>query len=717
MYLFKRNIIVLNKMHCKYLADVLQHRSIVLLISIVFSCTCQVNATNYLVSTKTDLQTRMTNAQPGDTVIVANGTYSFGQINFTNTKGTSTSTWIVLKAQTFNGVTFTGSTYLQFSGKRILITGFRFASGNSGTTDVIQFRNSSGTAASYCRLNNITIDSYNSDSTGSVAGTSPDTDNKWVSLYGTNNRVDHCTFINKANAGATVVVWYDNNTYPQKSTTTLHLIDSNYFKGRGYQGANGGESMRLGTSSVSRSNGYNIVEYNLFEDCTQVEPEIISNKTNFNTYRYNTFMNCYGGMTMRHGRYCSIYGNFFIVNNSSVTRSYGVRLIDKGHKVYNNYFEGLLGNKNSLTSLRCPIILYNGLTSTTDTTTSSKASGYFPADSCIVAYNTIVNCSGGGGIVLGFTDGGSNTFQPKGIQVSNNLIKMTTGQAAYKESSNTSLTYSAEGNIYNAPNGAGLSPTAGFTSNTLSFGSRVNGILPPPSLVQDASANTSNYTSLLNGIDAIGQNRSATYDVGCNEINGTGTITSYPLDSTLVGAGKPNIILPVRIVSFTGNRVSKSIVLNWKVANEINVNEYIVQATNANQAYTSVASVKATSNNQYQFILENNIQLYTQFRLKIVDADGSYTYSNIIFFPVNTTKAFQVFPNPAKELVNIQLNNSEYKSSTIQVFNSIGLLIKTIQPTSSSRQINTSNWANGNYIIQFIQQNQIIQQQVILLAK
>ncbi|HPH25071.1 MAG TPA: hypothetical protein PLW32_14380, partial [Chitinophagaceae bacterium] len=65
-------------MHCKYLADVLQHRSIVLLISIVFSCTCQVNATNYLVSTKTDLQTRMTNAQPGDTVIVANGTYSFG---------------------------------------------------------------------------------------------------------------------------------------------------------------------------------------------------------------------------------------------------------------------------------------------------------------------------------------------------------------------------------------------------------------------------------------------------------------------------------------------------------------------------------------------------------------------------------------------------------------------------------------------------------------
>jgi len=477
-----------------------------LIILVLISTATITNATNYTVNTKTLLQTKMAAALPGDTVIVTNGTYNaWGTINFTNSNGSATSAWIVLKAQTFNGVIFTGATNFSFAGKRILITGFKFANGTGGKTDVFQFRNSSNVAASYCRITNITFDNFNSDSTGAYLNNSSDVDNKWVSLYGTNNRVDHCTFINKFNAGATVTVWYDNNTYPQQSTPTYHRIDSNYFKGRGYLGNNGGETIRVGVSQCSRTNGYNIVEYNLFENCKQDEPEIISNKSNFNTYRYNTFKNCQGGLTLRQGRYCSVYGNFFITDKSNVSQNYGIRVIDKGHKVFNNYIEGLSGNKNDFGSLRCPIILYDGLSANYDTTNPSLAAGYFPTDSVIVAFNTVVNCSGGGGIVLGFTDGGNNKFHPKGIIVANNLIKMTTGQAVYLDPADTGLTYSAEGNFYSAPKGLGLTSANGFTAKTLTFGARVNGNLTPPSLVQDAATNTANYTSLLKSLDVNGQ--------------------------------------------------------------------------------------------------------------------------------------------------------------------------------------------------------------------
>ena len=203
-------------------------------LSVILLYCMTLNATNYTVSTLSTLQSKMNAALPGDTVIVVNGTYIWGGINITNTHGTNTSAWIVLKAQSFNGVIFSGNTYLQFSGKHILINGFRFANGNVGSNDVISFRNSSNTSANYCRITNITIDNYNSDSTGSYANTGSknggDTLNRWVSLYGTNNRVDHCTFINKYNGDPTLVVWYDNNTYPQQSTPTYHKIDSNYWK-------------------------------------------------------------------------------------------------------------------------------------------------------------------------------------------------------------------------------------------------------------------------------------------------------------------------------------------------------------------------------------------------------------------------------------------------------------------------------------------------------
>ena len=114
-------------------------------------------ATDYTVSTKADLQTRMTNAVAGDNIIVTNGTYDWGQIVFNNTKNNSASAWITLKPQTLSGVVFTGTTYLQFAGTRIQVSGFKFNGNSIGTTGLIQFRSSSTKLANYCRLTDITL--------------------------------------------------------------------------------------------------------------------------------------------------------------------------------------------------------------------------------------------------------------------------------------------------------------------------------------------------------------------------------------------------------------------------------------------------------------------------------------------------------------------------------------------------------------------------------
>ena len=494
------------------------------------------------VNTLTALKTAFTAAMPGDSIIVLNGTYNWGGIVLTNSNNTSTGAWIVLKAETLSGVIFTGSTYLQFSGTRILVDGFKFAIGNSGTSAVLSFRSSSSVLANYSRITNMIVDNYNSADT---------LENEWVAFYGTNNRLDHCNFINKSNPRATVVVWYSTATFPAQSISTYHKIDSNYFAGRSYMGGNGGETIRVGVGNNSRTYGYNMVEYNLFENCIQTEPEIVSNKSAYNTYRYNTFKNCNGGLTLRMGKYCTVYGNFFINNDPTKTASYGIRIIDKGHKVFNNYCEGLLGSSGSSTSMRTPIVIYNGSFSSADSLNPLILNGaYLPADSAVVAFNTIVNCLGGHGIKLGFTDAGLSTYAPLGVTLANNVIKMSSGQAIYNDPINTSLTYFAEGNLYNAPSGLGITNTTGFRNTTLNFGSTTNGILTAPSNVQDSAVNTAAYAQLLGSIDAQGQTRSTIFDVGCDEINGAGQISKRPLDTSMVGAGKAAIIPLAQTITF-----------------------------------------------------------------------------------------------------------------------------------------------------------------------
>ncbi len=503
----------------------------------------QLMAAKTTVNTLSALTTTFAAARGGDTIEVANGTYNWGQIVLTNANNTSTSAWIVLKAQSRSGVVFTGTTCLQFSGYRIQVDGFRFASGNSTTNAVLAFRSSSSNHAYYSRISNITIDNYNSNDT---------TENEWVGFFGTNNRLDHCTFINKSNPRATVVVWYSTATFPAQSISTYHRIDSNYFAGRSYMSSNGGETIRVGVGNNSRTFGYNIVEYNLFENCTQTEPEIVSNKSAYNTYRYNTFRNCNGGLTLRMGKNCTVYGNIFINNDPTKTGSYGIRIIDKGHKVFNNYCEGLLGSSGTLSSMRTPIVIYNGTYSAADSLNPLVLNGaYLPADSAIVVFNTIVNCAGGPGIKMGYADGGTSLFAPLGLKISNNLVKMSSGQAVHIDPLSTSLTYTAEGNVYNAPSGLGLTNTAGFVSRILSFQS-VNGLQSPLAFIQDSAVNTASYASMLGVLDLQGQTRSSVYDVGCDETNGTGMVMNRPLDTNMVGAGKPILIPQSQTISFVG---------------------------------------------------------------------------------------------------------------------------------------------------------------------
>ena len=82
------------------------------------------------------------------------------------------------------------------------------------------------------------------------------------------------------------------------------------------------------------------VANNIFEKCNG-EVEIISSKSNFNEFRNNVFFESEGSLVMRHGNYCIVDGNLFIGSDESQFIG-GIRVINTGHWITNNYFYNLL---------------------------------------------------------------------------------------------------------------------------------------------------------------------------------------------------------------------------------------------------------------------------------------------------------------------------------------------------------------------------------------
>ncbi len=195
-----------------------------------------------LVSTASEINTGSWKA--GDTIVLENGTWTDQSISL-RAEG-SAELPVVLMAETPGKVILTGSSKLSFSGTYIYVSGLYFKDGNLSGSDVIAFRTRSYLLAENCRVSNTCIENYNP----------PDNMNetRWVSIYGQNNQVDHCSFVNKSNQGTLLVVWLKEGIIPN------HIIDHNYF---GYRipnldedgdELNSQEIIRIGDSETSMLN-------------------------------------------------------------------------------------------------------------------------------------------------------------------------------------------------------------------------------------------------------------------------------------------------------------------------------------------------------------------------------------------------------------------------------------------------------------------------------
>ncbi|GGQ18084.1 polysaccharide lyase 6 family protein [Shewanella litoralis] len=299
-----------------------------LMLSILVPLTTQVYAQEHLVASQTQYQQALKQLQPGDSIILKNGTWQDFEIVFT-AQGTAEKP-VTLTAQTKGSVILSGQSNLQLAGEYLQVSGLVFKDGFTPTNEVIAFKKSDTELANHSRITEVVIDNYNN----------PDrqmSDN-WIGMYGQHNRLDHSHFVGKRNAGVTLAVRLEGEQNQQNH----HRIDHNYFGPRPILGSNGGETIRIGTSHHSLTNSFTVVENNYFDRCDG-EVEIISVKSGKNRIQNNLFYQSRGTLTLRHGNGNIIDSNVFLGNG--VEHTGGIRIINRDQTITNNYLEGLTGTR------------------------------------------------------------------------------------------------------------------------------------------------------------------------------------------------------------------------------------------------------------------------------------------------------------------------------------------------------------------------------------
>ena len=118
---------------------------------------------------------------------------------------------------------------------------------------------------------------------------------------------------------------------------------------------------------------------------------------------------------------------------------------------------------------------------------------------------------------------------------------------------------------------------------------------------------------------------------------------------------------------------------------------------------------KNNSNNILHYSFTDNKPLNTptgQYRLKQVDKDGTYRYSNVITirFSKDGNNELNFFPNPARNYITAKIQLRNAAELNITVYNSLGQIVKTIKagrfPGGEQMiTINTTALPAGQYIL------------------
>jgi hypothetical protein len=171
--------------------------------------------------------------------------------------------------------------------------------------------------------------------------------------------------------------------------------------------------------------------------------------------------------------------------------------------------------------------------------------------------------------------------------------------------------------------------------------------------------------------------------------------------------------LPVELASFSAAVSNNSVLLNWMTASEINNKGFEVERKLKNQDWVTIGFVTgngtSTEKHNYKFSDETMNENYNGrvlYRLKQVDFNGEYNYSNQVFadfdFIPNQVTLAQNFPNPFNPTTTIKYSIPVEANVKLVVYNSIGEkvseLVNSVQATGNYQVTwNATDFASGIY--------------------
>jgi len=166
------------------------------------------------------------------------------------------------------------------------------------------------------------------------------------------------------------------------------------------------------------------------------------------------------------------------------------------------------------------------------------------------------------------------------------------------------------------------------------------------------------------------------------------------------------IVLPLKLHEFSAEQKNNDVFLKWKTSNEINTSFFSIERSDNNGPFASIGRVNANANtgtlSEYNFIDNSPLAITMVYRIKIVDSDGSFSYSPSRLIKTEKQKILNVHPNPAIKKITVTLPATWKDNSLIQILNVSGKIVLQKSTITTPVDFEVEQLPGGTYFVRAV---------------
>jgi len=210
--------------------------------------------------------------------------------------------------------------------------------------------------------------------------------------------------------------------------------------------------------------------------------------------------------------------------------------------------------------------------------------------------------------------------------------------------------------------------------------------------------------------------------VGIGDLDGDSkpdlAVANYS-SSTISLLRNADFVLPTVLDNFTVEELNGKIILRFQTHSEINSDYISVEHSTDAFTFSSIDKLNAIGSNiaisNYTFTHSNPLAGTNYYRLKQVDKDGSFQYSEVktINLNVNRTIIAKVYPNPTRNILNVQLDKLTGNASA-ELTDLLGKSVIKRSLNKGNNLIDITYLQKGTYIISVITNEEKFSRTVVI---